>query len=141
MLQDLNRTIAHANLAITNITTHFGAQLQHAWQELDQMPFKLWSSLFHSDSLLSLLVAVLSTGIKWLTPILVLVQGIRFKFAVSLLSAMWLTAWLCLSRDTFACIMVFIFIQFGAFSASEIIAWFWTTDTAHSLCPSLTTQV
>ncbi|KAG2173651.1 hypothetical protein INT43_005069 [Umbelopsis isabellina] len=138
LLQDLNTTIAQANMAIHNMTTQFESQLQQAWQELDRLPFKLWSSLFPSNSLLALLVATISIVVTWLTPILVLLQGIRVQFAVSLLSAVWLVAWLGLSRDTFACIMVFIWKEMDTFSASEITAWFWTIHTAHSICPSLT---
>lgn len=119
------------------MTTQFESQLQQAWQEFDRLPFRFLSSLFSSNSLLAFLVTILSMVLTWLTPILVLLQGIRVQYVVSLLSAVWLAAWLGLSRDTFACIMVFIWKEMDAFSASEITAWFWTIHTAHAICPSL----
>ncbi|KAJ2963694.1 hypothetical protein NQZ79_g1315 [Umbelopsis isabellina] len=140
LLQNLNTTIAQANLAIHNMTVQFGIQLQQTWQDFDGLPFKLWSTLFPSNGLVSLLVTIISAVLTWLTPMLVLVQGIRIKYAVSLLSAVWSAAWLGLSRDTFACIMVFILKEMDTFSASEIAAWFWTIHTAHSICSGFTAR-
>jgi len=130
ILRNLNNTVAQANESIHQMTTHMELKLKAAYQELN-----IFSSSWLTFALNQIQNTLsLSTGgatlvlFSMVTPVTILLQGLRSEFIWSMLCAVWLAAWLQLSSNFQACILVYIFLHVGVVSLAEALVWLWTAQ-------------